>query len=125
MNPHFVSFLPVNRWLVGKGIIFTLLALLLLDRGLSVTSAFAQSATGFSLSPSTLAYTGTIDGPNQVLRVTITNTGTSTLTVTWSDPINWLVATSGDTVTMAPGGSATISHTASSAGLTAGTYSGT
>jgi hypothetical protein len=66
-----------------------------------------------------------VGGPNQVLGVTLTNTGTSSVTVTWSDPINWLVATSGDTVTMAPGGSATISHTASTAGLTAGTYSGT
>jgi Viral BACON domain len=35
------------------------------------------------------------------------------------------VATSGDTVTMPPGGSATITHTASPAGLSAGTYSGT
>jgi hypothetical protein len=47
------------------------------------------------------------------------------LTVHWNDPINWLVATSGDTVTMPPGGSATITHTSSSAGLGAGTYSGT
>ncbi|TFH46480.1 MAG: hypothetical protein E4H01_09890, partial [Lysobacterales bacterium] len=94
---------------------------------LSVTLTITQSTStsGFSVSPASLAYTGTVGGPNQVLGVTITNTGTSTLTVTWTDPINWLVATSGDTVTMAPGGSATISHTASTAGLTAGTYSGT
>ena len=83
------------------------------------------ATTGFSVSPSALAYTGTVGGPNQVRGVTVTNTGTSTLTVTWVDPIHWLVATSGDTVTMAPGGSATISHTASTAGLAAGTSSGT
>jgi uncharacterized membrane protein len=94
---------------------------------LPVTLTITQSAStsGFSVSPASLACTGTVGGPNQVLGVTLTNTGTSPLTVTWSDPINWLVATSGDTVTMAPGGSATISHTASTAGLTAGTYSGT
>jgi fibronectin type III domain protein/BACON domain-containing protein len=83
------------------------------------------ATSSFSVSLPTLTYTGTVGGPNQVLGVTVTNTGTSTLTVTWFDSINWLVATSGDTVTMAPGGSATISHTASTAGLTAGTYSGT
>ena len=125
MNPCLIPFLSVNRWLVGKGVVFALLGLLALDGGLCATSTFAQSTTGFSISPSTLAYTGTVGGPNQVLGVTITNTGTSTLTVTWTDPINWLVASSGDTVTMASGGSATISHTASTAGLTAGTYSGT
>ena len=83
------------------------------------------ATSGFSDSPSSLTYTGTVGGPNQVRGVTVTNTGTSTLTVTWTDPIHWLVATSGDTVTMAPGGSATILHTASTAGLTAGAYSGT
>ena len=90
---------------------------------LTVTQATPMSV--FSVSPAMLAYTGTVGGPNQIQGVTVTNTGTSTLTVTWSDPINWLVATSGDTVTMPPGGSATITHTASPAGLGAGTYTGT
>lgn len=81
--------------------------------------------SGFSVSPASLAYKETVGGPNQLLSVTVTNTGTRTLTVTWFDSINWLVATSGDTVTMAPRGSATISHTASTAGLTAGAYRGT
>jgi hypothetical protein len=90
-----------------------------------LTITQSTSTGGFSVSPASLAYTGTVGGPNQMLGVTLTNTGTSPLTVTWSDPINWLVATSGDTLTMAPGGSATISHTASTTGLTAGTYSGT
>ena len=96
-------------------------------KSVPVTLTVTQSTptSGFSVSPSTLAYTGTVGGPNQALGVTVTNTGTSTLTVTWSDPINWLVATSGDTVTMPPGGSASITHTASPAGLGAGTYSGT
>jgi hypothetical protein len=91
----------------------------------TLTITPSTSTSGFSVSPSSLGYTGTVGGPNQVLGVTVTNTGTSTLTVTWTDPINWLVATSGDTVAIAPGGSGTISHTASTAGLTAGTYSGT
>ena len=125
MNLYSIPPLPVLQRVIGRGVIFAILGLLALDGGLCATSTFAQSTTGFSISPSTLAYTGTVGGPNQVLGVTITNTGTSTLTVTWTDPINWLVASSGDTVTMAPGGSATISHTASTAGLTAGTYTGT
>ncbi|OAI47497.1 hypothetical protein AYO43_04390 [Nitrospira sp. SCGC AG-212-E16] len=92
---------------------------------LTVTTATSSTGAGFSISPPTLSYTATVGSPNKTSGVTITNTGTSTFTVTWFDPINWLVATSGDTVTMAPGGSATISHTASAAGLTAGSYSGT
>ena len=94
---------------------------------LPVTLSITQSTStsGFSVSPPSLAYAGTVGGPNQVLGVTLTNTGNNILTVTWFDSINWLVATSGDTVTIAPGGSAMISHTASTAGLTAGTYSGT
>ena len=91
----------------------------------TLTITQSTSASGFSLSPPTMAFTGTVGGPNQLLGVIITNTGSTTLTVTWSDNISWLVGTSGDTVTMAPGGSATITHTASTAGLTAGTYSGT
>lgn len=87
----------------------------------TVTSA---SNTGFTISPPSLTYTSAVTGPNQVAGVTITNTGSSPLTVTWFDSINWLVATSGDTVSMPPGGSAVITHTASTAGLSAGTYTG-
>lgn len=83
------------------------------------------STAGFTVSPSNLSYAGTVGGPTVVAGVTITNTGSAPLTVTWYDPINWLVATSGDTVTMAPGGTATITHTASTAGLSAGIYTGT
>ncbi|HEY6262681.1 MAG TPA: hypothetical protein VIW47_13865 [Nitrospiraceae bacterium] len=43
------------------------------------------------------------------------------MTVTWHDSIDWLRSTSGDTVTMPPGGSATITHTAYTAGLSEGT----
>src|SRR5882762_8015719 len=83
------------------------------------------ATSGFSVSPSAVMYTGTVGGPNQVRGVTVTNTGTSTLTVAWTDSIHWLVASAGSPVTIAPGRSTTISHTASTAGLTAGTYSGT
>ncbi|HEY6260053.1 MAG TPA: fibronectin type III domain-containing protein, partial [Nitrospiraceae bacterium] len=90
----------------------------------TLTVAQATSTSGFTVSPPSLAYTTTVGGPNQVHGITVTNTGSSSLTVTWNDSIHWLVATSGDTVTMPPGGSATITHTASPAGLSAGTYSG-
>jgi hypothetical protein len=85
----------------------------------------ATSSTGYTVSPSSMSYTGTVGGPNVVAGVTITNTGSTALTVTWQDTINWLIATSGDTVSIAPGGTATITHTASTNGLASGTYSGT
>jgi len=91
---------------------------------LTVTAS-TSSGTGFSISPPTLASTGTVGSPTVTKGVTITNAGSTALTVTWSDKINWLVATSGDTVTIAPGGSASITHTASMSGQVAGTYSGT
>lgn len=83
-----------------------------------------SSTTGFLVSPPSLQYSGIVGGPNVTAGVTITNTSAAPLTVTWHDNINWLVATSGDTVTMPPGGSATISHTASTASLWAGNFAG-
>ena len=84
------------------------------------------SGSGFSISPLTLAYTATVGGANQVGGVTVTNTGTSTLTVTWADPLHWLVAIQpGITQTIQPGHSGVFTLTASTAGLGAGTYSGT
>jgi hypothetical protein len=83
------------------------------------------STTIFTISPPSMTYSGTVNGPNQVASVTVTNTSSAPLTVTWYDNINWLIATSGDTVSMPPGGSAVITHTASTAGLAAGTYTGT
>ncbi|ALA58834.1 beta strand repeat-containing protein [Nitrospira moscoviensis] len=88
---------------------------------LTVTSG---SSGGFTITPPSLSYTGTVNGPNQVAGVVVTNTGSSPLTVTWHDNIGWLIATSGDTVTMPPGGSATISHTASPSLWGVGTFTG-
>jgi hypothetical protein len=92
----------------------------------TLTITQATSTSGFSVSPASLAYTGTVGGPNQPGSVTVTNTGTTTLTVTWADSINWLVAIQpGVTQTIQPGQSGAFTLTASTAGLTAGTYSGT
>ena len=86
----------------------------------------SEASAGFSVSPSTLAYTGTVGGPNQPGSVSVTNTGVTALTVTWADPINWLVAIQpGITQTIQPGQSGAFMLTASPAGLGAGTYSGT
>jgi Viral BACON domain len=86
----------------------------------------AGSATSFSISPSTLAYTATVGSPNNPGSVTVTNTGSSAITVTWADSINWLVAiTPGITQTIQPGLSGTFTLTASFANLAAGSYSGT
>ena len=95
---------------------------------ISVTLTITQSTStsGFNVSPASLAYTGTEGGPNQPGSVTVTNTGTTALTVTWADSINWLVAIQpGVTQTIQPGQSGAFTITASSAGLTASTYSGT
>ena len=85
----------------------------------------STSTSSFSVSPPSLAFTATVGGPSTTGTVTVNNTGTSTVTVTWYDQINWLAAASADTVTIAPGMSATVSLAASAAGLTAGSYSGT
>ena len=86
----------------------------------------SDASAGFNISPSTLAYTGTVGGPNQPGSVSVTNTGATALTVTWADPINWLVAIQpGITQTIQPGQSGAFTLTASPARLGAGTYSGT
>lgn len=92
----------------------------------TLTISPAGSATGFSISPSTLAYTSTVGSPNKPGSVTVTNTGSTAITVTWADSINWLVAISpGVTQTIQPGLSGTFTLTASFANLAAGSYSGT
>ena len=92
----------------------------------TLTISPAGSATGFSISPSTLAYTSTVGSPNKLGSVTVTNTGSTVITVTWADSINWLVAISpGVTQTIQPGLSGTFALTASFANLAAGSYSGT
>ena len=122
MNLNSTSSLPVYRWLVWNSAVFTLLGLLALDGGLGVTSAFAD----FSISPSTLAFTATVGSPNKTGSVTVTNTGSTALTVTYADSINWLVAiTPGLSQTIQPGQSGTFTLTASFANLAAGSYSGT
>ena len=56
----------------------------------------------------------------------VTNTGSTAITVTWADSINWLVAiTPGLTQYIQPGQSGTYTVTASFANLAAGSYSGT
>lgn len=90
-----------------------------------VTLTLAPSGTGFSISPPTLAYTGTVGSPNQTGSVTVTNTGKTAITVTWADSIKWLVGiTPGLTQTIQPGLSGTYTLTASFANLAAGSYSG-
>src|SRR4029077_15525902 len=57
--------------------------------------------------------------------VTVTNTGSTAITVGWADSINWLVSiTPGITQTIQPGQAGTFTLTASFANLTAGSYSG-
>ncbi len=58
--------------------------------------------------------------------VTVTNTGSTAITVTWADSINWLYGiTPGLSQTIQPGHSGTYTLTARLANLAAGSYSGT
>ncbi len=89
-------------------------------------TASTSSGTGFSISPSTLAYTATVGSPNKTGSVTVTNTGSTAITLTWADSINWLVGiTPGVTQTIQAGQSGTFTLTASVTNLAAGSYSGT
>jgi hypothetical protein len=93
---------------------------------LTLTAASTSSGTSFSLSPLTLAYTARVGSPNMTGNVTVTNTGSTAISVTWADSINWLVAiTPGLTQTIQPGHSGMYTVTASFANLAAGSYSGT
>jgi hypothetical protein len=58
--------------------------------------------------------------------VTVTNTGSTAITVTWADSINWLYGiTPGVSQTIQPGHSGIYTLTARLANLAAGSYSGT
>ncbi len=86
--------------------------------------ATASTTAGITLSPGSLQYSGTVGGPILTAGVTITNTTSAALTVSWQDNIYWLVGTSGDTVSIPPGGSKSITHTASTVNLWPGTFKG-
>ena len=114
----------LQHWVIGKGIIFTLLGLLALDGGLCITSAFALS--GVTLTPSSVAFTGTVGSGQLMLPVTFTNTGTASVSFTWTDSIPWFhTGDAGAGGTLAPGQSRSYSMTANIAGLAAASYSGT
>ena len=91
----------------------------------SLTVAQSVSTTGFTVSPPSLAFSGTVGGPNKTGSIVVSNTGTTSLTVIWSEAVSWLIDVQpGSTQTIAVGQTATFTTTASSSGLTAGTYSG-
>ena len=84
------------------------------------------SGTGFSISPPTLAYTATVGSAGKTGSVTVTNTGSTAITVTWADSINWLYGiTPGLSQTIQPGHPGTYTLTTRLANLAAGSYSGT
>ena len=90
MNPYFIPYLPVHRWLVGKGAVFALLALLAHDGGLSVNPALALS--GVTITPSAVSFTGTVGPGTLTIPVTFTNSGASSVSFTWTDSIPWIKA---------------------------------
>ena len=82
--------LPGYYWVIGKGILFTLLGLLALDGGLCITSAFAFP--GVTITPSPVAFTGTVGPGPLTIPVTFTNSGASPVSFTWTDSIPWIKA---------------------------------
>jgi hypothetical protein len=122
MHPCFIPFLSVHRWLVGKAAVFALLGLLALDGGLYVTSALALS--GVTITPSPIAFTGTVGPGPLTLPVTFKNSGTSSVSFTWTDSIPWIKA-GYPAGTLSPGQSVTYNMTANISGMAAGSYSGT
>jgi hypothetical protein len=89
-------------------------------------TASTSSGSGFSISPTTLAYTATVGSAEKTGSVTVKNTGSKAITVTWADSINWLYGvTPGFTQTIQPGLSGTYTLRARLANLAAGSYSGT
>lgn len=91
----------------------------------TVTLTVSSSTGPFTVTPTTMLYSGTFNGPNVDAGISIQNNRTTNLTVTWSDNIAWLVATSGDVISIPPGQSRSIVHTASMQGLSRGTYTRT
>ncbi|MEO5954135.1 MAG: hypothetical protein ABIR36_00360, partial [Nitrospiraceae bacterium] len=111
----------IIRWLFRKGVFFALLGLLALDGGLGVTSAFA----GVTVTPTTLAYTATVGQADKSGSVTVKNTGTTAITVTWADSINFLYGiTPGLSQTIPAGLSGTFTLKARNSTLAAGSYNG-
>ena len=121
MNPYFIPYLPVHRWLVGKGVVFALLALLAHDGGLSVNPALALS--GVTITPSAVSFTGTVGPGPLTIPVTFTNSGASSVSFTWTDSIPWIKA-GYPAGTLSPGQSRSFTITVNISSLAAGTYNG-
>src|SRR4029077_15196600 len=88
---------------------------------LTVTSS--SSAAGITVTPSTVAFTGTVGPGPLTLPVTFRNSGTSPISFTWTDSIPWITA-GHPAGTLSPGQSVTYNMTAYISGLAAGSYSG-
>ena len=121
MNLFSSPSLSLQHWAIGKGILFTLLGLLALDGGLCVTSAFALP--GVTITPSPVAFTGTVGPGPLTIPVTFTNSSTSPVSFTWTDSIPWIKA-GYPAGTLTPGQSQTFTIKANISGLVAGSYSG-
>ena len=97
--------------------LFALLGLLALDGGLCITSAFALP--GVTITPSPVAFTGTVGPGPLTIPVTFTNVGASSVNFTWTDSISWIKA-GYPAGTLTPGQSRTFTITANISGLAGG-----
>src|SRR5580765_9100976 len=90
MNLHATPSPSAHRWVIQRGVLFALLGLLALAGELYVTSAFALS--GVTITPSSVAFTGTVGPGPLTIPVTFTNSGASSVSFTWTDSIPWIKA---------------------------------
>ncbi len=92
----------------------------------TLTMTSASSASGVTITPSAVAFTGTVGPGPLTLPVTFKNSGTSSVSFTWTDSIPWFhTGGAGAGGTLAPGQSLSYSMTANIAGMATGSYSGT
>lgn len=89
-----------------------------------IPAAPAPPATSWVVDKPAMIWNVTLGGANTSQTITITNSGTTSITVSWSDALSWLCCSSGDTITIAAGKSGTITHQSRVGTLAAGTYSG-
>ena len=94
----------------------------------------AQAATSFTVSPSTLTLTAAVGQANFTVPVTVTNTGTTALTMPNADGIQYFINTTPNSVSLPMGQALTMTITVSVANplnctggcpMPAGVYTGT
>ena len=128
-NAAWLALSPVsgtNNGTVTTSVNLTGLATGTATKTLSVTLTVSKSSStsGVSITPSAIAFTGTLGPGPLTIPVTFTNVVAAPVSFTWTDSIPWIKAgyPSG---TLTPGQARTFAIAARISGMAAGSYSGT